>query len=62
MQMGVTREKETADAIFVTRHIQEKFIDKNKQLYYAFIDLEKAFDWAPRKVVKWTLRKMVVEE
>ena len=31
-------------------------------LYMAFIDLEKAFDRIPRKVIWWTLRKLGVEE
>ena len=28
----------------------------------AFVDLEKAFDWVPRKVIWWALRKLGVEE
>ena len=28
----------------------------------AFIDLEKAFDWVARKVMRWALRKLGVEE
>ena len=28
----------------------------------AFVDLEKTFDWVPRKVIWWVLRKLVVEE
>ena len=28
----------------------------------AFVDLEKAFDWVPRKIIWWALRKLGVEE
>ena len=52
----------TTDAIFVVRQLQEKYLAANKRLYMAFVDLEKAFDWVPWKVIWWTLRKLGVEE
>ena len=31
-------------------------------LYFAFVDLEKAFDRVPREVISWAMRKLGVEE
>ena len=50
------------DAIFVVRQLQEKYLAANKRLHMAFVDLEKAFDRVPWKVIWWALRKLGVEE
>ena len=52
----------TTDTIFVVRQLQEKYLAANKRLYMAFVDLEKAFDRVPGKVIWWALRKLGVEE
>ena len=52
----------TTDAIFVIRQLQEKYLAANKRLYMAFVDLEKAYDQMPRKVIWWALRKLGVDE
>jgi len=57
--------KGTSDAIFMARQIQENFrVKGNKlyQLYFGFVDLEKAFDRVPGEVISWPMHKLGVEE
>ena len=37
-------------------------MEKKKDLFYAFVDLEKAFDRVPREVVRWALRQLGVDK
>ena len=62
MQFGFMPGRGTTDAIFVLRQLQEKYLAKRKNLYFAFVDLEKAFDRVPRDVVWWAMRKLGVDE
>ena len=62
MQFGFVPGRGTTDAIFIIHQLQEKYIAANKPLYFAFVDLEKAFDRVPRKVLWWALRSLEVEE
>ena len=62
MQFGFMPGRGTTDAIFILRQLHEKFIGKRKNLYFIFIDLEKAFDRVPRRVLWWALRKFAVPE
>jgi len=62
MQFGSRPGKGTTDAVFVVRQLQEKYMEKKKELWMAFVDLEKAFDGVPRDVLLWALRKMNVPE
>ena len=50
------------DAIFILRQLQEKYLAKQKVLYFAFVYLEKAFDCVPRKVIWWALRTVGVDK
>ena len=43
-QFGFLPVRGTTDAIFIVRQIQEKCLGKKKELWMAFVDLEKAFD------------------
>ena len=56
MQFGFVPGKGTVDAIFMVRQLQDKFLEKRKDLFFAFADLEeKAFDRVSRQVVRWAL-------
>ena len=62
MQFSFTPGKGTIDALFIVRQMQEKYLAKGEKLYLAFVDLEKAFDRVPRKVLWWAMRSLGVEE
>ena len=52
MQYGLMPGKGTTHALFIPRRMQEKFRGREKNLYLSFVDLEKAFDRVPRKVME----------
>ena len=68
--------KDRQDAVWVLDQVQEQLMQyllqdsykrdigeyTGRELWWAFVDLEKAFDRVPRKVVEWAMRKLDVEE
>ena len=62
MQFSFCPGRSTTDAIFILRQLQEKYLAKHRKLYMAFVDLEKAFDEVPRKVLWWALVVVGVPE
>ena len=57
MQFGFLPGKGTVDAIFIMRRMQEEYQQEDKKLHMCFVDMEKAFDRVPRKVMDWAMRK-----
>ncbi|VDO76214.1 unnamed protein product [Heligmosomoides polygyrus] len=47
----------TVDAIHAVRVLLEKHREKQEPVYFAFVDLEKAFDRVPRDVIWYALRE-----
>ena len=62
MQFSFVPGRGIIDATFIVRQLQEKYIRAQKPLYFAFVDLQKAFDHVPRKVLWWACRSLGVEE
>ena len=63
MQFVVVPGRCTTDAIFIVRQLQEKCITTaNRQVYFAFTKLEKAFGPMLRKILWWALRSLGVDE
>jgi hypothetical protein len=54
--------RQTQDHIYSLRTICEKFIDKGKEVYFAFLDLKAAFDLIPRQVIWEALAEINVPE
>ena len=62
MEFGFMTGQGTMIAMFIVRQLQKKHLAKNSKLYFAFVDLEKAFDRVPKKVIWWTMGKLGLAE
>ena len=54
--------KGRVDALFVLIRMDEEYLWKKKSLFMCFVDLGKAFDRVPRKLVEWAMRKKEIPE
>ena len=57
MEFGFMPGKGAIDALFILRMLQEEYLDKEKKLYMCFVDLQKAFDMVPRKILECATSK-----
>ena len=56
MQSGFRRGRECTDQIFIVKQICKKYLGKGKDVYFAFLDLEKAYDRVDRDAMWNVLR------
>ena len=54
--------KGTTDALSVVQRLQEENRAKDKRMYTCSVDLDKAFDRVPRRVIEWAMRKKGLPE
>uniref|UniRef100_UPI003EB93A31 RNA-directed DNA polymerase n=1 Tax=Klebsiella pneumoniae TaxID=573 RepID=UPI003EB93A31 len=56
-QCGFRRGRGCTDQIFAVRQVCEKYLAKGKEVFWAFMDLEKAYDRIDREAL-WTVLRM----
>ena len=61
-QFGFMSGRGTVDAIFILRQMMEKYAEKQRSLFLAFVDLEKAYDRVPRSEVWRSMRLKGIKE
>ena len=59
LEFGFMPARCTSDAIFIIRQLQENYLQMKENNYFAFVDLEKAFDHVPR-VIWWEIQKLIL--
>ena len=62
MQFGFMPGRGTTNALFVVGRMQEEYRDKKKKLYMRFVDIEKAFERIPRKMMEGAMKKKGLPE
>ena len=61
-QYGFMSGKGTTNAMFALRMLMEKYRDGQRELHCVFINLEKAYDRAPREELWYCMRKSGIAE
>ena len=56
VQGGFSTVRGCTDQIFIVRQICDKYLGKSKDVYFAFLDLEKAYDRVDRDAMWNVLR------
>ena len=51
MQFRISKENRTTNVFFVVKKMQEKHMEKRRDVLFAFVDMEKAYDRVPRELV-----------
>ena len=52
MQFGFIPGRGTINALLIVRRMQKEYREKDKKSYMCFVNLEKAFDRVPRRVMQ----------
>ena len=58
VQSGFRRGRGCTDQIFIVRQTCEKYLGKGKDVYFAFLNLEKAYDTVDRDAV-WNVFEII---
>ena len=62
MQFGFIPGRGTTDVIFILVLLQEKYLNKKKNDYFAFVNLERALDPVPPTALWWAVQKLGIDE
>ena len=52
MQFGFIPERRMTDTFSIVRRMQEEYREKDKKFYMCFVDLQKAFDRVPSRIMQ----------
>ena len=58
----VLKKRGTIDAVSILRRLQEEYRAKGKKLYVCLVDLERALERVPKKVLEWAMRMKGIPE